>query len=170
MVWIRSRLLRQSTPSLPVLDKEGIANTLKGHLGQRRPLRYDSRPAIESCCRPFDNTSNHINPTPELGNFHVLFRHAGRLVPTHLPSSTIQYRSSTRWDRHSLGSHLYAHGSGQQLARTLRPAVLSGLCGEYHPHWIHVHRQWILYARRASTEAELVVLLNRRLDDHWWST
>lgn len=137
----------------------------KGYPRQRRPLRHDQRPRPQRRrhAHPPGNDGYHA---PRLGDVGLLLRHARRCLPDDFPAPALPRGQGPGRPGRPLGHDRHAHGHGDVVARALRSALLPRVRRECDSDRFHVYRQRVLYAAGASPAPELVVLLNRRVDDH----
>lgn len=144
---LRPRILRQSHPWI------------------RRAFRHDKRPASQRN-RHFHQTPYNKHAAPILGHFPILLRHAGRLVPHDLCSSTLQSRAHPRRRSNPLVANLHVDRGRHYPSGSICPAILPGLRRKHHPNWLHVYRVWLLHAARTSSPTIVVVLLHGSLYHH----
>ena len=137
----------------------------KGHSRQRCALWHDQGPLPERCRYPHQPSDDGYNAA-ELGDVHLLLRHAGGSLPDDFYAPALPGRSGVGRSRHPVGHHCYAHRHCHVLAGALCAALLPWLRRERGPDCFHVHCQRLLYAARTSAAPKLVVLFDRGLDDY----
>ena len=137
-----------------------------GHTRQRRPLRHVQRLIPQRGEYPYQ-TADNIHSSVKLGDINLLLWNARGAPPHDFDAAALAIGKSARWCGHAVGFDRHAHRRRDKFSRSLRPALLPRLRGEHYTDGLYVHSQWILYAKRTSIEAELVVLGDGWMDHHW---